>query len=145
MGRCPIPVMGRLATAMKKHGVPISQDITYPFAQDKSGQVVHIKDHSKGASAFCLGCDHEMVARQGKQRQWHFAHKPPEPTNCDGEGALHKTAKLFVEQGFKRAKAINRPYLFGWTCPQCGTLQEANITRWSEAVGWTRLVGQWRG
>ena len=46
---------------------------------------------------FCLFCHRQMIAKQGKIRQWHFAHKALSP-NCSYESYLHSLAKLLILQ-----------------------------------------------
>ena len=64
------------------------------YALDSSGNIRHIKDaNPSNDEFFCLFCHRQMIAKQGKIRQWHFAHKALSP-NCSYESYLHSLAEL---------------------------------------------------
>lgn len=68
------------------------------YALDSSGNIRHIKDaNPSNDEFFCLFCHRQMIAKQGKIRQWHFAHKALSP-NCSYESYLHSLAKLLILQ-----------------------------------------------
>ena len=108
--------------------------VTYPCAKDDQGNIVDIPSHDKATPAYCLGCDGEMIARQGTQRRWHFAHKTEPTNNCGGEGVLHQAAKSYVKQGFERAKEVGAPYNLTWSCSECGNEVVVDATRLFEGV-----------
>jgi len=90
---------------------------------------VHIAEYEKGSPAICLACGHALVARQGKQRQWHFAHLPPQPSDCNWETALHRATKLLIKQRFDEAIEHHQDYWIVWHCPGCGKGRVKDITR----------------
>lgn len=56
-------------------------------------KLIHIKNFNKSDEIVCLGCGSKLIAKQGKERIWHFAHH--NLANCDGgfETMLHLLAK----------------------------------------------------
>ena len=79
-----------------------------------------IEQARSGVSYTCFGCQAPMVARQGSQRAWHFAHKPPLRGCDDPDRALHETAKALIVQGFTEAQTQNAEYRVGFACGDCG-------------------------
>jgi hypothetical protein len=59
------------------------------------GRIRSIKSvvRGKACECSCLVCGGSLVARQGKQKRWHFAHASGELTGECGESAAHKAAK----------------------------------------------------
>ena len=92
--------------------------IAYPYATDETGEIVHISDAEKDHSYHCTGCNKPMVCRQGKKREWHFAHKAAQGI-CSWESVLHKQAKHLIEQGFKFAQKSEQPYFIHLSCDTC--------------------------
>lgn len=76
-----------------------------------NGKIIKIDDipdelkERKHFSCVCPQCGAEFVARKGKQRENHFAHKADAPTGCTAEGAnetaLHLMAKQIIEDEIK--------------------------------------------
>ena len=62
-------------------------------AEDKA---VHVSEVQRGLACGCVcaDCGGKLVARQGPQRDHHFAHYTQ--TNCRGETNLHKMAKQIL-------------------------------------------------
>ncbi|MXX38308.1 MAG: hypothetical protein F4Z85_09650, partial [Gemmatimonadetes bacterium] len=92
--------------------------LTYPYATDEAGGIVHISDAEKIHSYYCTGCNKPMVCRQGKKREWHFAHKAAQEV-CSWESVLHKQAKHLIEQSFKFAQKNRQPYFIHLSCDTC--------------------------
>lgn len=72
-----------------------------PFAIRLSdGQLVSATDVPRGAACNCIcpGCQGALLARQGTEREWHFAHV--QATDCpDGyEKSVHELAKQRIQQ-----------------------------------------------
>ena len=67
-----------------------------------------------------------MVARQGLERRWHFAHKPPFDRCADPDKALHDAAKALIVQGFSDARDRKGEYLLGVPCDACRTAVSRN-------------------
>ena len=67
-----------------------------------------------------------MVAKRGKVRQPHFAHK--QSISCsDPDTALHKTAQSLIIQSLDSARNSNEEYRLGYPCPECGESVSYNI------------------
>ena len=101
-------------------------NILYPYALDVAGQVVSIRDSQNGHSYRCLACGNSMVARKGKIRQPHFAHKQPIPCTHP-DTALHKTAQALIVQSIDNARINQEIYRLGYPCPDCGENVSCNI------------------
>ena len=63
--------------------------IRYPMAYRRPYQVAHISQAEKGQMYLCLGCDEEMIPKQGKIKRHHFAHRGL-AERCDPDNALHE-------------------------------------------------------
>ncbi|HEY9278377.1 MAG TPA: competence protein CoiA family protein [Methylotenera sp.] len=70
------------------------------IAQHTSGRMIGIKEASNGLACDCTCscCGDRLVARQGKQKDWSFAHESG--ADCAGaiESALHKAAKQILAE-----------------------------------------------
>ena len=95
-------------------------EILYPVAYDDDRQLVHIDMATKGAAAYCFGCDAAMVPHHGLQRQRHFHHRAR--NRCDPDRALHMAAVAAIRQGIDSAIGTRRPYLLKRGCLRCGQL-----------------------
>ena len=101
-------------------------NILYPFARSESGRAVSVREAQKGRPYQCFGCLAPMVARQGLERRWHFAHKPPFDRCADPDKALHDAAKALIVQGFSDARDRKGEYLLGVPCDACRTAVSRN-------------------
>ena len=81
-----------------------------------------------------------MVARQGSQRAWHFAHKPPLSGCGDPDRALHEAAKALIVQGFTEAQTNNAEYRVGLACRDCGGELSWNIAGPARSISVERTV-----
>lgn len=72
-----------------------SRSLLQAFALDNEGRVRSVEEVSRGLSCDCKcpGCGTRVIAKQGDQREWHFAHASG--VECPGaaESALHQAAK----------------------------------------------------
>lgn len=86
--------------------------VKYQHAYDHSGQIVHIENLEKdslGLNKFkCISCGHELIARLGKLKQKHFAHK--EIVTCSGEAYLHQLGKQLFYNEYKTCLTNNTPF-----------------------------------
>lgn len=59
------------------------------------GRLVHVSDVQNGLKCGCIcpACKSPLIARQGKKRDWHFAHVSDVNCSNAGETALHLAAK----------------------------------------------------
>ena len=101
-----------------------------------------IEEARSGVSYTCFGCQAPMVARQGSQRAWHFAHKPPLRGCDDPDRALHETAKALIVQGFTEAQTQNAEYRVGFACGDCGGEVSWNIARPTTSISVERTVAE---
>ena len=101
--------------------------IRYPMAYRRPYQVAHISQAEKGKRYLCLGCDEEMIPRQGKIKRHHFAHGAL-AERCDPDNALHETAKAAIRQGFLLAQERGADYPVEFPCETCGH------TTWTNAA-----------
>lgn len=94
--------------------------IQYPHAYDATGAVVQIRDANKRGAYNCIGCTQPMICRQGKIREWHFAHRAESSSErCDPDNALHEMGKALTIQGFNMAVEQNTEYTLGVLCNGC--------------------------
>lgn len=66
----------------------------------KDGHVVHVSDAKRGLECDCTCpvCGDRLIAKQGKERKWHFAHESGGECAAAPETALHRLAKdIFLE------------------------------------------------
>ena len=79
------------------------KDIKYHYAKNENGEIVDISDvteeYRKEHRFFCISCGEEMIAKMGKIKVKHFAHKV-DTQNCNSETYLHKLTKLRLKEKF---------------------------------------------
>lgn len=86
------------------------------YALDSSGNIVYIQAANPDKEAFfCLHCYQQMVAKQGKVRQWHFAHKVLSP-NCSYESYLHSLAKFLILQKLRSEQSFRIEITAPFSC-----------------------------
>ncbi len=85
----------------------------------KEGRVVHVDavDRGRACRCICPACEGPLVARKGNIRVHHFAHDAD--TACDGESALHATARLLLFQRIQDALQEQRDIPLFWQCLIC--------------------------
>ena len=93
------------------------QNIVYAYQDDK---IVSIKEVSNGLSCNCKcpSCGEPLIARQGKLREWHFAHITAECT-YGYQTSLH----LMAKQILSKTKTI-------WVPPVVSML--GDVTNWQQ-------------
>ena len=62
---------------------------------DKSDYVC-IDDAKKKTKYLCIDCESELITKQGKKIQWHYAHKTN--TSCNGESWKHIYSKYLIDK-----------------------------------------------
>ena len=79
--------------------------VKYNYAFNEQGHVVSISQAAneceEGHTYHCIGCGSGMIARLGKVREWHFAHRN-EDNHCGSETYLHKLAKSIIKERFEK-------------------------------------------
>ena len=69
------------------------------LALDSNGNLIHINKTNKVncQKYFCPSCNHEMIAKRGDIRKWHFAHKGE---CCSYNNYLHSVATILLKKWF---------------------------------------------
>lgn len=96
---------------------PIQSEILYPYALNSERTLIFIENVERDDKEYiCPGCNQPMIARLGKIRVHHFAHKASTNVqgSCNGETALHMTAKYLLKQRFE-----NHTLSIEWCCDKC--------------------------
>ena len=99
--------------------------IQYPFAIDGEGRLRHI-DQVSPFPYSCLSCEEPMIAKRGKVKAHHFAHKA---TQCDPDRALHDTAQALIMNAYNEAKERSERYYTHFLCPRCKRNAKFNLVR----------------
>ena len=83
-------------------------------ALDDQGRFVHVAEVARGRSCNCVcaQCDEPVIARQGGQRLWHFAHESGHPPCAISyESFLHRFVKqVVVDSGGLQLPALSAGY-----------------------------------
>lgn len=77
-------------------------------AQSNIGRLTHITEAYRGLACLCtcVVCGEAVIAKQGAQLEWHFAHRSNrEPCEISPESMLHR----FVKQSIEDAGGIKLP------------------------------------
>ena len=77
-------------------------NIDQHYALNPDGKRVYIREARHNVRFTCVNCGSEMIAKQGKIREWHFAHKTLSK-NCSHESYLHSLAKIRIHDWFYNA------------------------------------------
>lgn len=72
------------------------------YALNPKGELIWIKEAQRNDKFTCVCCGGEMIVKQGKVREWHFAHKTLSE-NCCHESYLHSLAKIKIHDWFYQA------------------------------------------
>ena len=94
------------------------------------GNVTHIDDYQNHQIPLCPGCSGQLIAKKGKQKKWHYAHK--NTAKCSSESGLHKTCKLMISSTFNSKKAASQRYSMIWKCPSCEYVGQADVAKLSD-------------
>jgi hypothetical protein len=102
----------------------MADKIKYRYALDEQGRTVCIDDVSENDKKlhtyYCIGCGATMIARTGKIKKWHFAHKGTEE-HCNPETYLHKLAKHLVKEKFDNSDSFEISYYQDVRCSRLET------------------------
>ncbi|WP_297449186.1 competence protein CoiA family protein [uncultured Alistipes sp.] len=72
------------------------------YALDPDGKLIWIKNAQRNVQFTCVNCGGKMIVKQGKIKEWHFAHKTLSE-NCNHESYLHSLAKKKIYDWFYQA------------------------------------------
>lgn len=109
----------------------MSEFTLVPFGKTPDGRFLSAYETQRGLACgvVCPGCSKSLIARQGKEVVWHFAHQPSEvyasvSAHCF-ETSIHKAAKSFLAS--ERGKGLALPKYkeaFGPSVEASSTLAE---------------------
>lgn len=90
--------------------------VQFEWARDaRLGKAVHITNaHHESGRWICLGCNWELVAKQGQIKAWHFAHKTESKCSGGGRGGEsneHEAAKLIIKETLAKWEFVGQPCL----------------------------------
>ncbi len=70
------------------------------FARALNGALVDVTRVERGLACECrcLHCDDVLMAKQGPEMAWHFAHATPKADRSCAESALHQAAKALLSE-----------------------------------------------
>lgn len=79
------------------------QSVKMTYALSKEGDFVSVEHVSNGLACecVCIDCQGRLSAKQGKIKQWHFAHhQESDKENCQwsGESEIHLRVKKYLDQ-----------------------------------------------
>ncbi|ABZ78598.1 hypothetical protein Shal_4058 [Shewanella halifaxensis HAW-EB4] len=79
------------------------QAVKMTYALSKEDEFVSVKNVANGLACecVCIDCQGRLSAKQGKVKQWHFAHhQESDKDNCQwsGESEIHLRVKKYLEQ-----------------------------------------------
>ena len=79
------------------------QSVKMTYALNSRGDFVSVEDVSNGLACecICIDCQGRLSAKQGKIKQWHFAHhQESDKENCQwsGESEIHLRVKKYLDQ-----------------------------------------------
>ena len=110
-------------------------ELLIPYAL-KDGRVVHVDSVARGRACNCIcpACEGPLVARKGSIRSHHFAHD--KDSGCNGESALHATAKLLLFQRIQDALHEQTDIPLVWHCSICpdAHLHRGNLLKRTASV-----------
>ena len=87
---------------VKKNSMAKILSQNYSYANNSSGELIHVSTAQRCEEYFCPICGELMTTHMGKVRRWHFVHK--NAGNCSYESYLHKLAKIKIQQAFSYAE-----------------------------------------
>ena len=87
---------------VKKNSMAKILSQNYSYANNSSGELIHVSTAQRCEEYFCPICGELMTPHMGKVRRWHFVHK--NAGNCSYESYLHKLAKIKIQQAFSSAE-----------------------------------------
>lgn len=108
------------------------ENILYPIARDKEGNLFDTKSAQKDKKYYCINCNNEMIFKSsgkygsGRKRP-HFSHKSS--TNCKPETVLHILFKELVVKKLNDLLASGNSLEFYWNCKYCNNIHQGNYSK----------------
>lgn len=90
-----------------------NKQIKYQFAYRGNGEIIDVSKVKKKEMFTCISCGCELIARRGKERVHHFAHKNLNP-NCSFETYIHKLAKTTFYLEYNKCLEENKPFFIDY-------------------------------
>ncbi|HEX9050094.1 MAG TPA: competence protein CoiA family protein, partial [Anaeromyxobacter sp.] len=125
-------------------------NVLLAWARDRAGAKVHVArldaaSRRARAPFACLGCGEPLVARLGKVRARHFAHRPGSTCPLTApESALHLDAKERLVALCRDAFAGTRAVALVVRCPSCRRPSTRDLAGWGDAAVEEGAVGALR-
>src|SRR6478609_912503 len=100
------------------------------YALNIQRKLIHINEVDKAVSGkyHCLQCGDELIARKGKIKRHHFAHK--NKIECNFETYLHKLGKLMFYDAYKDCIVNKKPFYIQYEkekiCNSCTNVEPIN-------------------
>lgn len=86
--------------------------IKYKFAKNQNKELIKINDltieNKKKNTFYCISCGNELIARLGKVKTHHFAHK--NKFNCSDETYLHLLGKEVFYEKYVSCLQMKKPF-----------------------------------
>ncbi len=86
--------------------------IKYQYAKDENEKLIDIdslnEENRVKSKFFCVGCGNELIARLGKVKIHHFAHK--KVVTCSGETYLHLLGKQLFFENYNDCLQNQKPF-----------------------------------
>jgi len=86
--------------------------VKYQYAKDAIGKLIDINDLDEADRSHfkfsCISCGNELIARLGKVKNHHFAHKAV--VTCSGETYLHLLGKQIFHDTYKECLINSEPF-----------------------------------
>ena len=86
--------------------------IKYQYAKNENEKLINIdslnEENRVSSKLFCIGCGNELIAKLGKIKVHHFAHK--KVVTCSGETYLHLLGKQLFYENYTECLNTNRPF-----------------------------------
>lgn len=78
------------------------------YAYDETGELVDITSVYKGDghTYYCFFCKQELIPKQGKIRDWHFAHKSNSLQPCSYDHYLHSLAINKIHRWYQNSQDV---------------------------------------
>lgn len=87
--------------------------IKYQYAKSKNEKLIDIRSlnetNSENTKFFCIGCGNELIAKRGKIKVHHFAHK--NIVTCSEETYLHLLGKQLFFENYTNCLNEQKPFI----------------------------------
>lgn len=87
--------------------------VKYQYAKDEKEKLIDINSLNENnrdkSKFFCVGCGNELIARLGKIKVHHFAHK--KVVTCSGETYLHLLGKQLFFDNYNDCLENQKPFI----------------------------------